>query len=468
MLGRLGIAGRLFLIILLVLFAALALGTGVAFMGRGANTGTGPRVPVPDQVAAIVELLEQVPAENRAFVLRAVNSDFLGVTVSSARPALTAGNRRMPGVEWFVDQYLSKTGEHEIYAWDEFFERSTWAAIFQGDFLKAAGSRVRIAVSLRNGGFAVFETRGEIVRIFGLPIGFWIGVLGVAVALIAVRAILKEARPLQALAAAVQSFALNATPVRVMPSGAKETQALVIAVNDMQSKIAQLLASRTLLLGAISHDLKTFLTRLRLRIESIPDAEQHEKAMRDLDDMSKLIDDALAMAKGTATKRCRETVDLAKVIAGEVADRPGGKITVFAHEQQSLVVDGDPVALRRLIANLLDNALRFGTRSEISLQSAGAVIRLCVDDDGPGIPPKDREAVFEAFYRVEPSRSRDTGGTGLGLTIAKQIVDGHDGRISILQAPLGGARITVELPAARSAGLFTIRNTKDLTLQNSC
>jgi two-component system, OmpR family, osmolarity sensor histidine kinase EnvZ len=134
---------------------------------------------------------------------------------------------------------------------------------------------------------------------------------------------MREARPLQALAGAVQSFAVDAKPVTIVPAGARETKALVAAINDMQAKIAHLIATRTLLLGAISHDLKTYLTRLRLRIEFISPPEQQEKAERDLDDMTRLIDDALAVARGSASSERRRLIGFRGLIEAELAERRG-------------------------------------------------------------------------------------------------------------------------------------------------
>jgi signal transduction histidine kinase len=450
MFGRLGIAGRLFLIALLVLFAALALGTGAAFVGRAARTGAGPRLPLPDQIAAIVELLDRLPPDGRSQVLRAVNSDLLAVSVADTLPKEPREGKRMPGVEWFIDQYFSSPGKHTIYAWDEVSGRPAAQSLNGGEAVRPLRTTVLVAVGLTGSGFAIFESRSDIVRVFGLPVGFWIGVIGAVIGIIAVRAIMREARPLQVLAGAVKSFAADAKPVAVVPAGARETKALVAAVNDMQTKIAHLIASRTLLLGAISHDLKTYLTRLRLRIEFISPPEQQEKAERDLDDMTRLIDDALAVARGSASIERRRLIGLRSLIEAELAERRGQPLeAALLCEDGASAVLGDPVSLRRLVANLIDNALRFGTRARVTLRVVGKWVSFHVEDDGPGIALAQRSLVFDPFYRVETSRSRETGGSGLGLAIAKQIANAHGATIAIGDSSLGGTIFSVRLPVAQ-------------------
>jgi signal transduction histidine kinase len=216
----------------------------------------------------------------------------------------------------------------------------------------------------------------------------------------------------------------------------------------MQERIAGLVRGRTVLLGAISHDLKTYLTRLRLRAETIPEPEQQERTVRDLDDMTALIEDALALARGASVSERREEVDIADLIAKEIADRKDGRLRLRDAPARPAMVRGDAVALRRLMANLIDNALRYGAGAEVAVEDAGAEIVVLIDDDGPGIPALERSAVFEPFYRVEPSRSRETGGAGLGLAIARAIVEAHGGRIGADGAPEGGARIRIVLPTA--------------------
>ena len=173
-----------------------------------------------------------------------------------------------------------------------------------------------------------------------------------------------------------------------------------------------------------------------------------QRAVRDLDDMTTLIDDALAVARGAAVSDRREAVDLKRLVADEIADRDHRHIDAAgAATVVGAVVSGDPVSLRRVFANLVDNACRLAPHCRVSLGRVGTVVELIVEDDGPGIPDAEREAVFEPFYRLDRARSLASANAGLGLAIARQIVEAHGGTITLDRSGLGGARFCVRLPA---------------------
>jgi signal transduction histidine kinase len=215
----------------------------------------------------------------------------------------------------------------------------------------------------------------------------------------------------------------------------------------MQERIATLLKGRTVLLGAVSHDLKTYITRLKLRTEMIADQDQQARAERDLDDMTALIDDALAIARGTTVQDRTGLVDLADILRAASEEQSHVELAI---PDPNCLVEGDPIALRRLFANLIENAIGYGGGvCTITVTGAGERARVVIDDNGPGIPVSERELVFEPFYRRESSRNRETGGSGLGLAIAKQIVELHGGAIELADAQSGGLRVVVDLPKSK-------------------
>jgi signal transduction histidine kinase len=448
-LGRLGFAGRLMAIVLLAILAMQAIATGLGYVAR-MRAGPGDALMLlPERAAAIVDLIEATGTERRESLLRALSSDTLHVVYAPQRPTIESDAQRLPAVEWVVEQYLPEEGKREVVAFIKPEQGSRWRQLRIGQYWLASREPLRIAIGLDGGGYAVLESRGDIApKVFGFPPGFFIGALGALVGIAALLAIWREAQPLRDLADSVAGFTGEgpATPVR--PRGAPEIKKLIATVNDMQGRIAALVKGRTVLLGAISHDLKTNITRLRLRAETLEDDDRRARTARDLDDMATLIDDALAVARGASVSDRRERVELRELVQAEIGERPKAAIEFHkAASAAACAVVGDPVALRRLFANLIDNALRYGTRAAIGLERRDELIEVLIDDNGPGIPEAERQAVFEPFYRLEQSRNRATGGSGLGLAIARQIVEAHRGTIAIGQSPQGGARIAVSLPA---------------------
>lgn len=452
MLGRLGFVGRIMAIVLLALLALTTLSATLAFLRNRQPADAIDWAALPARAAAVVELLEHGDAQQRALILKAVNSEAVLTSIVLQRPAAEPGAQRLPWVEWIVQQFLKEVGTRDVIAVLEPVRLSgrSWRDFRFGQVRLFAREPLKVAIALHGGGWVVFETRVEISpNVLGFPPGFMIGIFGALVGMAALLAIAREAKPLRDLAVSVSKFAGTAVPQPVEPRGAPEVAALIASINDMQTRTAALLKGRTILLGAISHDLKTFITRLRLRVEAMPTAEQRAKATRDLEGMTALIDDGLAVARGGMVSGRREVLELRMLLADDIADRPGSRIG-FAKHLPAIPARlfGDPTALRRLFDNLIGNAVQHGTTVQICMQQDWQHIIVLIDDDGPGIPEAERAAVFEPFYRLDRSRSSATGGSGLGLAIARQIVEAHAGSIGIDASPLGGTRIIVRLPAA--------------------
>jgi signal transduction histidine kinase len=203
------------------------------------------------------------------------------------------------------------------------------------------------------------------------------------------------------------------------------------------------------MIAAISHDLRTPITRLRLRAEFVDDPEQQARMLADLDDMETMIQSTLSFAREEANPEPRRELDLATLVRNVCEDWPDVELTVdTAACATPLLFDGQPVALRRGLCNVIDNALKYGQRARVGLSVAADGITVTVDDDGPGLPEEELERVFRPFYRVEQSRSRDTGGVGLGLAVARTVFRAHGGDVRLENRPEGGLRATVTLPRA--------------------
>ena len=445
--GQLGFLGRIVGIVLLLLVALAGIDTARQFMLEEMKYSDEARLPLPGQAAAIVDLLDTIPLQRRDQLLHAVGREQFQVSIVDTLPPHVPDEERLPGIEWLIMQYLERSPDKEVRAVDMgTLETRPLHRLFE-KYSPLSKRRVSIAIALDNGGYALFEIgKASPHRLWGIPVGFWLGVFGAAFAMLALWAIAREARPLRQLANSVDGFSLDGQPRPVKIRGASEIRRLIKAVNLMEDRISALIRGRTILLGAVSHDLKTYITRLQLRVEALPDETQRDKATKDLTDMTRLIDDSIAITKGASQEDRRKRIDLGDLLNDEVAVREGEPLSLTVNGGPYCVT-GDDMALRRVFCNLIDNALRYGGRTSIGLAGQEGALRITVDDEGEGIPEADRAAVFEPFFRLDASRNRSTGGSCLGLTIARQIVEDHGGRITIGSSPQGGTRVLVTLPA---------------------
>ncbi|CAA7616214.1 ATP-binding protein [Magnetospirillum sp. SS-4] len=306
---------------------------------------------------------------------------------------------------------------------------------------------LRISVRLADGSWlnvlAPFDHGDSLWRPrFVLPLLLAL-VLVTTVALLAVR---MATSPFARFAAAAERLGVDVTAPPMEEHGPREVRQAAQAFNIMQSRVARFVQDRTQMLAAISHDLKTPITRLRLRAEFVDDDEQRAKMLADLNEMEAMISATLAFARDDATSEPRLRMDLAAMVQGMVEDLEDLGTDCAYSGPQSLVVEARPAALKRAIANLVDNAVKYGGGARLTLAEGDAEVELTVDDDGPGIPEGDFERVFAPFVRLEASRSRDTGGSGLGLAVARAAIRAHGGDIRLANRPEGGLRVTVGLP----------------------
>jgi two-component system, OmpR family, osmolarity sensor histidine kinase EnvZ len=443
---RLGLAGRLAVItggaLALLQFAAMA----AYYSQRGEGEGHRFRPPFPEQVAALVQLLDTSPRAAPEPALRLAQAHGLRTTLSLEAPQVPADAQRLPQLESLIASGLEPRPPGTILAW----LRNGGARVQEdpSPMEWLLGNRVHVSVALRDGRYLRISPGGDMtVRLFGLPSGFVIGVLGVLVATLAMLAVYRELRPLSHLARSVDTFRDVLRPETLAERGAPEVKALIRAINHMQARIASLVKSRTFVLAAISHDLRTYLTRLRLRMEFVPDGELREKAIRDVEDMQAIAEEALAFAKASLTAAPEGHADLIPPVRTvcEAYTQEGARVA-FSAPEGPLPVRASPAALSRIAGNLIGNAVAHGGSAEVSLHSLPGAVELWCEDRGPGIPPQEREAIFEPFHRLEPSRSREHGGVGLGLTIVRQLAEGVGGHVRAEDRPGGGSRFRVWLP----------------------
>jgi signal transduction histidine kinase len=262
--------------------------------------------------------------------------------------------------------------------------------------------------------------------------------------------------PVGTLAEAAERLGRDVNAAPLPEGGPDEVARAAAAFNTMASRIRRFVQDRTFLLTAIGHDLRTPITRLKLRAEFIDDDELRTKFLADLDELDTMVSATLAFGRDTAGTEPAvplDIVSLLRVVIDEAADtRPDlADGVTLAEGAERVTIRGRPVSLKRAFANLVGNALKYGGSAAVSVQpgqdAAGrAYIRVLVEDQGPGLPPEELDRVFDPFYRVENSRNRETGGTGLGLPIARNIFRAHGGDVTLANRQGGGVRAEVVLP----------------------
>ncbi len=265
----------------------------------------------------------------------------------------------------------------------------------------------------------------------------------IAVSLIAVR---WATQPLKTLADAADELGKNINRPPLAETGPAEVASAARAFNTMQSRLAGYLRERTQVLAAMSHDLKTPITRLRLRAELLEDAQLRAKFGNDLQEMEAMVASALDFLRGMDNGEAVQPVDVMALLESLQADlrETGGAVAIGG--QVTAPYPGRPQTLKRCLANLLENAIKYGKTARVVVDDNNERLQISILDEGPGLPPEQLEKVFEPFYRVEGSRNRDTGGTGLGLAIAKNIAELHGGGIELRNRAEGGLVAMLKLP----------------------
>ena len=268
-----------------------------------------------------------------------------------------------------------------------------------------------------------------------------------SIALLAYAVARMTTRPLKQLAQAAQDLGQDINRAPLDLTGASEIRQASAAFNAMQARIRQYIFQRTQMLAAITHDLQTPLTRMRLRLEKVPDAELQERLIGDLSAMQEMVREGLVLARSMDTTETMQVLDLDSLLEAVCADAVDAGQQVGLTGRAAMAMLGRPLDLRRCLGNLIDNAVKYGREARVTVDRINGAARVRIRDSGPGIPQAELGRVFDPFYRVETSRSRESGGTGLGLTIARNIAEQHGGSIALANPPEGGLEVTLMLPA---------------------
>jgi two-component system osmolarity sensor histidine kinase EnvZ len=304
---------------------------------------------------------------------------------------------------------------------------------------------VDIRVAAPGGVMRVLAPREHAFATQGHIFVLWLTIATVLLTTVAILFIRNQVRAIERLAAAAEAFGRGGEDAKFKPHGAREVRQAARAFLDMRARIQRHIDQRTALLASVSHDLRTPLTRLKLALALAEPGARTADMKRDLAEMEHMIDEYLAFARGEAGE-ASEAVSLRPLLEAVAADARAMGATVTTAVDATLSAAARPLALRRALGNLAQNAAAHGDHVALAARAVANGVEITVDDDGPGIPAPRREEAFTAFARLDESRNQNLKGVGLGLAIARDVARGHGGDITLETSPMGGLRAVLRLP----------------------
>jgi signal transduction histidine kinase len=448
--------GQTLLILLAGLIVSHAVGSWIYTADREQAVRAVGGFAAAQRIANLTRLVQETPRDRRARLVAALSAPDFRVSLSAAPPANEGDDSPVAQAvrDYLVDQ-LSLGPDRQ----PRVFTAQSDGPMFGGFHPKAHGPMMhgfggfgmfralRVALPLPDGQWLSFATAvPEGGPSFSRQFLMSMGLMALIILAVSVWAVRRVTAPLASLSAAAERLGRDVTAPPLPEAGSIETRRASRAFNDMQERLRGLIENRTRMLAAISHDLRTPLTLLRLRAESVENAQEREKMLSTIAEMDSMIGATLQFARDEATAEVQRSTDLAALVQSVVDDMADAGLAVSMATSAPIVHECRPGSLKRAVRNLLDNAIKYGTKARASIRKTLTGIEIIIDDEGPGIPAEQLARVFEPFYRVEDSRSRDTGGVGLGLAIAQSVAQAHGGTLTLANRPDGGLRATLTLP----------------------
>lgn len=448
----------LFGLMMLVLAVGLVLSELVSqtvnFIDRGSGVYRLGAQQTAHRIAEAARILSRLPPEQRGAVIGEMSGTTFSVVLAAApidvgegyaehdryEQALSGAIQRNLPPAWRTSVEIVRLGRERRprnYAAAEIGPFEQWIARHFYYILPGAYSVVS-QIRLEDGTMAVFYARIPQEPLSRLETLLPRLLLSLAIfTLLGAVAIATITRSLKRLAGAAERAGTDPEGAPMPEEGPREVRSVIRAFNNMRLQLRRYVMERARIFGAMSHDLRTPITRMRLRAEMIDDAAVRSKFVRDLDEMEAMAGSALEVFRSLGAEPRRQPLDVGALVESMCEDWVGAGRDVETQGRSAIPYNADPGSLRRCLDNLVENALRYGGRARISIEDDQEALRIVVRDDGPGIPEQDLERVFEPFVRLDSSRSRESGGTGLGLAIARNIARTHGGDIALRNAPDG-------------------------------
>ena len=417
-----------------------------------------------ERTANVVGLVEAAPAGLRQEILRSAGSPLMRFELSDVPRAKNDGPAAAGVITGRIRRALGDEIERDIRASVEPLSASAFSASVPGrndPWMRRMHRRMHgddaepmgliISINLRDGGWLNAQT-----MFHRPPLQWaWPGVvstvlMAVAIILVVWFIVRRIAGPMNALVEGADRFGRSGDTEPIPLAGPREIRRLTDSFNRMQDRLTRYVRERVQMLAALSHDLRSPLTAMRLRLEMIEDAETRDRLEATVDEMQQMVEATLAFAKGIAVNEPEEPLDLRSLLQDLAEDITQTGADVKLGKIGSIEVTSRPTALKRAIRNVIENGVKYGGGAHVTAVTVDGLARIVVEDSGPGIPDADLDKVFEPFMRLEGSRNLETGGVGLGLATAQSIVHTLGGEISLSNRDTGGLRVTIEVPLAKS------------------
>lgn len=462
--------GRLLLLLLGVLLLAQLFSAALHFRDRGEILQHATGFNLAQRIAGLVQILDPLTPAQRRTTAAALDLPPLRVRVLDEPQRLPENDQELARAELFHQLLHLRVGRErsiQVYLPTPTGTQPEYRDIDRGfpagmpmpmrqQMLRhmdmspfpIPGISFVVQVALPDGQWALFAYRvPDELATWPWDLLWALSILLFAVLAVSFFAVRWLTRPLSTLAAAADELGKDIRRPPLDESGPLEVRNAARAFNKMQRRLGRFMEERTRILAAVSHDLKTPITRLRLRLEQIDDETLRAKFERDLVDMQTLVQDSLDFMRGMALPETTQALDINALLESLRDDAEDTGRTVSVQGEARTPYPAKPLALKRCLGNLIENAIRYGQRAEIEVHDDTTELTLIISDHGPGIPEDALTRVFEPFYRLEPSRNLQTGGSGLGLSIARNIARGHGGELRLENRTDGhGLRALLTLP----------------------
>ena len=467
--------GQTLLLLLVGIGLSLLAGSWIYVSARQEAVRAVGGLAAAERIINLSRLIEDVPAEWRDRIIAGANDAGFRIRLTANQPTRPAGDSLIPEaghIEAYLMEALPSRKVHVSLAVDggaahvgPWRHHAPWSrmgggpmagrAEDQGPMMHGPFARwntswraLHATVELKGGQWLEFTTTlPDSGPAMSPRLVLALGVMAAMIALLTAWAARRLTAPLTVLADAAERLGRDVRAPPLAVSGSQELRSAAHSFNEMQTSLKRLIENRTQMLGAISHDLRTQLTLLRLRAENVDQPDERNRMLKTIDEMDEMLMATLSFARDEATSEISKRIDIGAFISSIADDMADAGLALETGPiEPGVVVECKPLALRRALTNLIDNAVKYGGKATVAMNATASEVDITVDDQGPGIPEDQLERVMQPFVRLEKSRNRDTGGIGLGLAIAGSITEAHGGTLTLSNRREGGLRAAIALP----------------------